>query len=415
MTTAVRLLCLAAFLFAGGLIGVADAAVDRPGLERAFAQWIENDIWPEAKAAGVSRGTFDAAFGGVKLDWEMPELHPPGTPADKPQPEHQAEFGSPGAYFNEGRLDGLVAQGRARIAKWKKTLAAIEERYGVPAGIMVGIWARESSFGEVSIPHAAVRTLATHAFIGRRPDFFRKELVAALQILQNGDVTLARMKSSWAGALGQPQFLPSHFLRYAVDFDGDGKRDIWNSVPDSLASIAHYLREVGWNPERGWGLEARVPADVSCTLEGPEQGKPMEEWAGLGVTRVDGEPLPARKGRVSFLLMPAGRFGPAFMVSENFYVLKDYNYSDLYALYIGHLADRFADNRPFAAKWGKIAGFTRADVRRMQIAFEAQGHDVGGADGLVGFKTRIAVGEWQAKAGAKVTCFPDSKTVKSFR
>ena len=186
-------------------------------------------------------------------------------------------------------------------------------------------------------------------------------------------------------------------------------------MADSMKLAIRYLREAGWNPERGWGLEAKVPGEVACTLEGPEQGKPMEEWAGLGVTRVDGEPLPARKGRVSFLLMPAGRFGPAFMVSENFYVLKDYNYSDLYALYIGHLADRFADNRGFTAKWGKVAGFTRADVRVMQLAFEAQGHDVGGADGLVGFKTRIAVGLWQAKAGAKVTCFPDAKMVKSVR
>jgi lytic murein transglycosylase len=395
--------------------GNAQAAVDKRGLERAFGEWVENDIWPEAKAAGISQKTFDSAFKGVTLDWEMPELHPPGAPADKPRPEHQSEFGSPGAYFNEKRLDGLVAQGGARMAQWKDTLDRIEVRYGVPAGIVVGIWARESSFGEVAIPHSAIRTLATHAFIGRRPELFRKELIAALQILENGDITPARMKSSWAGALGQPQFLPSHFLKYAVDFDGDGKRNIWTSVPDTLASIAHYLREAGWNPERGWGLEAKVPAEVACTLEGPEQGKPMEEWAGLGVTQIDGRSLPAKGGRTSFLLMPAGRFGPAFMVSENFYVLKEYNYSDLYALYIGHLADRFADNRPFAAKWGKVGGFTRADVSRMQRAFEAEGHDVGGSDGLVGFKTRIAVGEWQRKAGEKVTCFPDAEMVRNVR
>jgi lytic murein transglycosylase len=397
------------------LAGSAEAAVDKRGLERAFGEWIDNDIWPEAKAAGVSKKTFVAAFKGVTLDWEMPELHPPGAPAGKPRPEHQAEFGSPGNYFNEKRLDGLVAQGRARIAEWKDTLDRIEAKYGVPAGIVVGIWARESSFGEVAIPHSAIRTLATHAFIGRRPDMFRKELIAALQILENGDITPARMKSSWAGALGQPQFLPSHFLKYAVDFDGDGKRNIWTSVPDTLASIAHYLREAGWNPERGWGLEANVPGEVSCTLEGPEQGKSMEDWAGLGVTRIDGGALPAKNRRVSFLLMPAGRFGPAFMVSENFYVLKEYNYSDLYALYIGHLADRFGDNRPFAAKWGKVGGFTRADVSRMQRAFEAQGLDVGGSDGLVGFKTRIAVGAWQRKAGAKVTCFPDAEMVHGIR
>ncbi len=414
MTKAASFFCLALLALLSPLYA-ALAAVDRPKVERAFADWVEGDLWPEAKAAGVSRSIFATAFDGVRLDWDMPELRPPGAPADAPHPEHQSEFGSPGAYFNEGRLDRLVAEGRPRIAKWQKTLDAIEARYGVPGGIVVGIWARESSFGEASIPHAAIRTLATHAFIGRRPDFFRTELIAALQILQNGDISVGRMKSSWAGALGQPQFLPSHFLKYAVDFDGDGKRDIWNSVPDTLASIAHYLREAGWNPERGWGLEAKVPAEVSCTLEGPEQGKLLEEWAGLGVTRIDGGALPAKNRRVSFLLMPAGRFGPAFMVSENFYVLKTYNFSDLYALYVGHVADRFADNRPFVAKWGKVGGFTRSDVRRMQLAFEAEGHDVGGADGLVGFKTRIAVGEWQAKAGEKVTCFPDKEMVGSFR
>jgi lytic murein transglycosylase len=415
LTDFLRFLLLAILVFFDASFDAAKAAVDRPGLERAFGAWAENEIWPEAQAAGVSRATFETAFRGVTLDWDMPELQPPGAPPDKPRPEHQAEFGSPGAYFNEKRLDSQVTQGRARIAKWQQTLTAIEGRYGVPAGIIVAIWARESSFGEASIPHAAIRTLATHSYVGRRPDFFRKELIAALVILEQGESSPAKMKSSWAGALGQPQFLPSHYLRYAVDFDGDGKRDIWSSVPDSLASIANYLREAGWNPERGWGLEASVPGNVSCALEGPEQGKPYEEWAELGVTRIDGGPLPAKDGRIGYLLMPAGRFGPAFMVSENFYVLKNYNYSDLYALYVGHLADRFKDNRSFAAKWGKVGGFTRADVRRMQLAFEAKGHDVGGADGLVGFKTRISVGLWQAEAGQQATCFPDEKMVKNFR
>ena len=165
----------------------------------------------------------------------------------------------------------MVAQGRARIAQWKETLDQIEARYGVPAGIVVGIWARESSFGEVTIPHGAIRTLATHAFIGRRPDLFRKELIAALQILENDDITPAKMKSSWAGALGQPQFLPSHFLKYAVDFDGDGKRNIWTSVPDTLASIAHYLREAGWSPERGWGLERKYRAKSPARWKAPSR------------------------------------------------------------------------------------------------------------------------------------------------
>ncbi len=393
----------------------ASAAVDRPGLERAFQQWLNTDIWPGAEAAGVSRKTFDRALRGVTLDWGLPELQPPGAPPDKPKPEHQAEFRSPGAYFNERRINNEVAHARAELGKWKKTLAAIEQRYGVPAEIIVAIWARESSFGRASIPHPAIQTLATHAFIGRRPELFRRELIAALKIVQNGDISPERMKSSWAGALGQPQLLPSHYLTYAVDFDGDGHRDIWNSVPDTLASIANLLRTVGWNPEREWGVEARVPAGISCTLEGPEQTIPMEDWVRSGVTQIDGRQLPTGSGHLGFLMMPAGRHGPAFIVSENFYILKKYNFSDLYALYVGHLADRMANNKKFASRWGDVGGFSRADVRKMQLAMEREGYDVGGADGLVGFKTRTATGLWQEKSGQPATCFPDAKMVRNIR
>jgi lytic murein transglycosylase len=300
------------------------------------------------------------------------------------------------------------------LAEWKQSLDAIERRYGVPRGILIAIWARESSFGRASIPHSAIRTLATRAFMGRRKETYRPELIAALQIVEAGDISASRMKSSWAGALGQPQFLPSHVLRYAVDFDGDGRRDIWNSVPDTLASIANYLREAGWDPNRGWGVEVSIPETVACSLEGPEQGKGMAEWAALGLRQTDGRPLPrAEQNLPAFIMLPAGRFGPTFIVSQNFYVLKVYNYSDLYALYVGHLADRLSDNQPFVAGWGKVGGFTRADVAKMQQQFEVQGYDVGGADGLVGFKTRIAVGEWQARNGQRVTCLPDAGMVRN--
>ncbi len=398
------------------LIGSATAAAaapERTRVEAQFRAWLVADVWPEAKAAGVSRATFDKALNGVTLDWSLPELVPPGTTPKPPSIRWQTEFGSPGAYFNEKRLTELARIGRARIDQWRKTLGAIYQRYGVPPAILVAIWAKESGFGTAALPEPALRALATEAFMGYRKDVFRPELIAALQIVQNGDVTPERMRSSWAGALGQPQFLPTLFRKYAVDFDHDGKRDIWNSAPDSLASMANYLKAEGWQSGRGWGVEAKVPANVSCTLEGPEQGKPMAEWARLGVTLADGRPLPVRGKRQGFLLMPAGRFGPAFIVTENFYVLKQYNYSDLYALYVGHLADRFADDRPFVAKWQNVGGFSRGDVKGMQDQLVAEGYDVGKADGLVGFKTRIAVGLWQAKQGQAVTCFPDAALVRS--
>jgi lytic murein transglycosylase len=396
-----------------GPTAAAAAGTDRAAVERGFQAWIKNDLWPEARAAGVARATYEAAFKSVTLDWDLPELVPPGT-ATPPNVEHQAEFRSPAAYFHEGRIATLARSGQARHGKWEKSLAAVEKRYGVPRGIVVSVWGRESGFGEVRLPHLAVRVLATGAFMGRRKELFRSELIAALQILEAGEVTPGRMRSSWAGALGQPQLLPSHFLRYAVDFDGDGRRDIWNSVPDALASIANSLRQQGWNPERSWGVEVHVPQSVPCSLEGPEQGKPMAEWAALGVTRIGGEPLPGlSRNRTAFLLMPAGRFGPAFIVTENFYTLKSYNNSDLYALYVAHVADRFSGARRFAAAWRDIGHFTRGDVARMQRELVAEGYDVGAVDGLIGFKTRIAVGKWQARTGREVTCYPDPRTVKS--
>lgn len=392
---------------------LAQAAVNRAAVERDFQAFLANEIWPEAQAAGVSRKAFDAALGRTTLDWDLPELVPPGTSAPHTV-ESQAEFRSPGAYFNQGNLNTQVAIGRKLRDQWSKTLAGIERRFGVRGEITLAIWARETSFGRAKLPHSAIRTLATRAFMGRRKDFFRPELIAALQIVEAGDITPAQMKSSWAGALGQPQFLPSHYLNYAVDFDGDGHRDIWNSVPDTLASMANFLLHHGWDPERGWGVEIAVPASVPCHLEGPEQGRGMADWGKLGLTMVDGRPLPRiEQNREAFLLMPAGRAGPAFIVSGNFYVLKEYNYSDLYALYIGHLADRIGNNRAFTAGWGKVGGFTRADVARMQRQFEAEGHDVGGSDGLIGFKTRVAVGQWQAKNGDTVTCLPDAGMIRS--
>lgn len=390
----------------------AAAAVNRSAVERQFQAWLRSDIWPEARGAGVSASTFNSAFAGVTLEWSLPDLQPPGAPVVPSKVEWQSEFKSAGPYFAERQLKALAAGGRARVAKWKRTLAAVEARYGVPAEILVAIWGKESAFGNAALPKPALRTLATSAFMGRRADFYKPELIAALQIVERHDIDVATMRSSVAGALGEPQFTPSAFLRYAQDFDRDGKKDIWSSTPDILASIAAFLAGEGWVKGRGWGVEAKVPAAVPCSLEGPEQGKPVAEWTKLGVTRVDGKPLP-RFGGLSYLLMPAGTFGPAFIVTDNFYVLKQYNTSDLYALYIGQLADRFSRDRPFSAKWGDVGGFNRGDVKHMQDELVAAGYDVGGADGLIGFKTRIAVGLWQAKRGEKPTCLPDAKLIKS--
>ncbi|ENT58624.1 lytic murein transglycosylase [Brucella suis F7/06-5] len=324
-------------------ISPAIAAPSKAQVESQYRHWLETDIWPEAKAAGVSRAAFDQAFAGVSINWKLPDLVIPGEKPSTPKEQKQAEFGAPGKYFNTKTIASVTSGGKARYGQYASLLKRIEQKYGVPGPILLAVWGRESGFGTVRIPYNAFEVLGTKAFMATRKDMFRKELIAALQIASKGYIDETAMKSSWAGALGQPQFMPTSYLKHAVDFDGDGKRDIWNSVPDALASIANYLKLHGWRKGRDWGFEVNVPQNVSCSLEGPDQGKTIAEWARLGITRANGKPFPASemKGE-GYLLMPAGRYGPAFIVTPNFYVLKDYNMSDLYALFIGHVGDRIA-------------------------------------------------------------------------
>jgi len=386
-------------------------------IDAQFRSWLEKDLWPEAKANGVSKNTFDAAFADVSPNLKLPDLVLPGQKAETPKKQHQAEFGSPGNYFAEKTVGAVTAGGRSRAGRFGKTLAAVEKQYGVPAGVVLAIWGRESGFGAAKIPYDAFEVLGTKAFLATRKDMFRKEVIAGLVMLQRGLVTRSAMKSSWAGALGQPQFLPTSFLAHAVDFDGDGVADIWNSTPDTLASIANYLVHYGWVKGRDWGFEVTVPDSVSCALEGPDMGKRISEWAALGIERVSGKPFPKNElAAEGYLLMPAGRNGPAFVVTPNFYVLKEYNESDLYALFIGHGADRIAGgDRQFAGRWGKVGGLYRSDVAAMQRGLEKAGYDVGGADGLPGFRTRRSIGDWQSKNGMAPTCFPDAGLVKALR
>lgn len=382
-----------------------------------FQAWLQSDLWPDAKSKGVSRATFDAAFEGVEPNLKLPDLVLPGQKPKTPAKQHQAEFGSPGNYFAEKTIGAVANGGRSRSGANAKTLAAIEKRYGVPSGVVLAIWGRESGFGAAKIPYDAFEVLGTKAFLATRKDMFRKELIAALQIVEKGYARRGDMKTSWAGAMGQPQFLPTSYLNHATDFDGDGLRNIWTSTPDTLASIANYLKNYGWQSGRDWGFEVTVPESVSCALEGPDQGKKIADWTAMGIVRVNGKLFPKNElGKEGYLLMPAGRSGPAFIVTPNFYVLKEYNESDLYALFIGHGADRIAGGKPgFAGQWGKVGGLMRSDVAALQKRLEAKGYDVGGADGLPGFKTRRSIGDWQAKNGLAPTCFPSAELVKAVR
>jgi len=393
------------------------AAVDKNAVEQQFQNWLQKELWPKAEKSGVSRKGFEAATGGVHLDWGLPDLVPPGTKAPTERPQSQAEFSSPGAYFSEKRLQGLAASGRNLMEKHRAILRRIESTYGVPGAVVVAIWGRESGFGLARLPYSAVEVLATKAFMSTRRDLFENELIAALHIIDGGDITAAGMKGSWAGALGHPQFLPSSYLKYAVDFDGDGHRDIWSSVPDSLASIANYLSQRGWQRGRDWGFEVSIPKNVSCAQEGPDLAKPISQWASMKIARTSGKDFPSSEvSAPGMMLVPAGTHGPEFLVTPNFYVLKEYNNSDLYALFIGNLADRIAyGSGGFQAPWGDAGKMLRSDVLAMQKALVAKGYDVGKADGLAGYKTRRSLGDWQAKNGLSPTCFPDASLKAKLR
>jgi len=399
-----------------------EVAVYKREVEKSFANWLEA-LWPDAEAAGISRKTFDANLKGLKLDWSLPQITPPdpaypGGPtlpaALKPKPRHQAEFDVPELYFSKGALRSLAATGRGKYKQLSQTLGAIQQKYGVPASIVVAIWGRETGFGAATLPYDALSAIATQGFMGRRPQVFRQEAIEALKIMEEGHATRAEMRSSWAGAMGYTQFLPSDFEKYAVDFDGDGRRDIWNSVPDALASAGNSLHSQGWDGKQTWAYEVTLPKRFDCTEQGPDKARPIAEWVKLGVARVKDSPFPEDKLQDSaFLVLPAGLKGPAFLATNNFSVLKLYNNSDVYALFVGHVADMIAANAPveFAGAWQPVERLPRDRIQRFQEALVAKGHDVGNVDGLAGFKTRRTIGIEEQKLGLPLSCYPNKTVV----
>ncbi len=384
---------------------------DRASIEASFQAWLESDIWPRANSAGVTRSTFDAALSNVVLNWDLPDLVIPGESDERHQ--SQAEFRAPASYFAPRGVTATASIGRQMASRHATTLAQLEQQTGVPAQIILSIWGRESSFGRAAIPHDAFEILSTKGFMSSRAAFFTDELIAALRILEEGFATREQMRSSWAGALGQPQFMPSSYLTYATDGDGDGRADIWQSERDTLASIASYLQQYGWNAGRDWGFEVLVPATVSCSLEGLDNGRPIQQWLSMGITRVSGRRFPSPEiDEMGYLLMPAGRYGPAFIVTSNFYVLKEYNESDVYALFVGHVGDRIKfGGGGFTAGWDRLNDLSRVRIIAMQRRLEERGFDVGGADGLIGNKTRRSIGQWQEQTGESATCYPDLELI----
>ena len=348
-----------------------------------FSAYIES-LRPQAERRGVSRATFDRAFAGVTPDQDVIRLT-----------QRQPEFARPIWEY----LDGAVSATRIRLgnearSRHGQTLAAVERAYGVPQSIVLGIWGMETNFGSYKGSKDVFRSLATLAHQGHRGEFFQGELLAALEILQQGKISRDAMKGSWAGAMGHPQFMPTSYLRFAVDGDGDGRRDIWNSVPDALASAANYLREHGWQPGLPWGMEVRLPSNFDYAVEKAS----FAQWAQRGVRPASGGSFPNR-GEAS-LFQPAGSNGPAFLVTANYDVIKRYNSSDAYALGVALLGDRLTGGSAVQASWPRNEPRMNASQREeLQRRLRDLGYYRGTIDGMFGSMTREAVRSFQRGRG----------------
>jgi lytic murein transglycosylase len=374
-----------AFLISLGLMPPLGAAAVPARVQQAdgeFQRFLA-ELWPEARARGISRATFDDALRGVEPDPKIIALT-----------TKQSEFVRPIWEYLDGAVSAQrLERGRLAAKEWSETLAAVERRYGVPRAVVLGVWGMETNFGSFTGGIYVVRALATLAYTGYRGDFFRDELITALQILQRNHVDRSAMLGSWAGAMGQTQFMPSSFMKYAVDGNRDGRRDIWTSVPDALASTANYLRLQGWQPGLPWGFEVELPEGFD--FRNFRQG--FASWKGLGLRRKDGKPMP-RSGEAT-LNLPAGAHGPAFLVTDNYNVIKSYNSSDAYALGVAHLGDRLMGGPPIQGDWPNEPQLDKGQREELQQRLAGLNLYSGEADGRIGSKTREALRNFQLQRG----------------
>jgi lytic murein transglycosylase len=362
--------------------------------EQSFAAFTA-ELWPHAQAKGIMRATFDIAMSGVTPDQRV-------IAATKRQPE----YGKPvGAYINDIVSQGRITRGIAKGKEWAKVFDAVEKKFAVERWVLLALWGMETDYGAARDKWDVFRSLSTLAYVRYRHPYFRNELIVAMGIMQNGHFGRDQMVSSWAGAMGQTQFMPSNVIDYAIDFSGDGKSDIWNSVPDVLGSTGNYLHKGNWKHGLPWGFEVTVPKGFDYM----HSRGPFAEWHKLGVRRADGKPLAGETKGILFF--PAGGGGPAFLVTENFDVLKEYNNSDAYAIAVGHLADRMAGGTPIKTAWPTDDRPLSRDARiALQKKLAALGYKVTDFEGHVDFDLRDNIRAEQAKLGL----VPDGNPTAAF-
>lgn len=391
-------------LILAGITGF--SATQAAHADAGFRKWVSSFRATAAKS-GIKRTTFDRAFKGVTApDPEVLE-----------KARYQPEFKAPvWQYFDNRVQEDAIANGRKMLRKWKPWLSKIEKKFGVDRYTLLAIWSMETNYGAIlendRVMRNVIRSLSTLAYADkRRRKFARQQLIAALKILQRGDITERNLEGSWAGAMGHTQFIPTSYMAYAVDMDGDGRRDIWNSIPDALATAANLLRRNGWRSGQTWGYEVSLPSGRKF----PGGSMKLSRWSSIGVKRVSGKPFP-RGGDNAVLKVLQGRAGPAFLVTKNFFVLKRYNNADKYALAVGLLADEIAGYGGLAKDWSRpFTKLSFAEKQELQKHLLTHGYYDGKIDGKIGSGSRKAIIAFQARAGMKQTGHPSKEVLTAIK
>jgi lytic murein transglycosylase len=362
-------------------------------------------LWPAAAKRHISSATFASATRELTPDLRIMDLL-----------DNQPEFTkSLWDYLDILVTDARIEKGREILEQYRKTFDAVEKAYGVDRYTLTAFWGVESLYGTQIGERPVLRSTATLACIGRRQKYFREEFLSALEIIERGDMKPDRLVGSWAGAFGATQFMPTSFKRYAVDFDGDGRRDVVDSVPDMLASTANNLRKDGWVSGQTWGYEVVVPATFDFRFADRDHVMTIREWVRHGITRPGGKPFPRETDR-AFLLVPAGVQGPGFLMLQNFHVIMKYNPAEAYALAIGHLADRLRGGEPLAQSWPRYERvLSRAERLELQQHLVRRGYDIGEPDGQLGYRTRAAIREFQVRHGQVPDGFASSVVLDQLR
>ena len=382
----------------------ADISEQRTQNFASFQDWL-HFFAQKAIKKGVSPETVHAAFKNVSFQDKVIRI-------DRRQKEYSLSFTN---YLNNSISPARIQIGKRKISENGKILERIEKKYGVPPEILVSLWGLESNFGSFTGNFSTINTLATLAYEGRRRDFFTNELLCALAVLDSGHITVQEMTGSWAGAMGQPQFMPSTFLHYAADGNGDGKKDIWKNTSDVLTSAANYLAEAGWKRGQKWGTEVVLPENFDSYPATLSVQKSLEEWRVLGVKKPSGRELQGTSLKGSIIL-PAGLSGPAFLVFDNFRVIREWNKSVNYSLTVGHLADRIAGAAPLVGLNPQHDNnVSRQDAVTIQEVLSSLGYYKDKIDGMIGMKSRAAIREYQKAKGIPADGYPSDDLIRQLR